>query len=424
MSHAPALMKSFRAPLRPLGLCIGIVITASIAWWVAGPEKRAQKPQEAVIKSQGTVKPAAALRLAEGKTEVPWEKWTGQPVVPVALSPYQQRLIGKATLLEQRQYDARGAEPAREVRLWRTAFKHPLVREEVWLLPDKQGQRQPVRREFSVADHAMVQFPAQTTHEQILAWVKRHGFQLRQSLKSAPVHLIAAENGSLNTADSIMSAFRQAFPQAEARQGTAERDFLVFPSLFPTDTSFPQLWGLHNTGQTGGTTDADIDAPAAWDITTGSRDVLVGVIDTGVDRDHPDLEANMWTNPHEIAGNSLDDDGNGYVDDVHGWDFFANENDPMDEEGHGTHCSGTIGGVGNNLTGVTGVCWQVSIVGLRFLGPSGGSTSDAIEAVNYSRELGVDLSLTISCYDPAADGTPCGRCDACELRTRGFAEAG
>ncbi|MCB0339865.1 MAG: S8 family serine peptidase, partial [Bdellovibrionales bacterium] len=122
--------------------------------------------------------------------------------------------------------------------------------------------------------------------------------------------------------------------------------------LLPNDASFSSLWGLHNTGQTGGTLDADIDAPEAWDITTGDSSIVVGVVDTGIDYTHPDLAANMWRNPGEVAGNGIDDDGNGVVDDVFGYNAVSHNGNPMDDHNHGTHCAGTIGAVGNNGTGV------------------------------------------------------------------------
>lgn len=163
-----------------------------------------------------------------------------------------------------------------------------------------------------------------------------------------------------------------------------EPDYQVKALGIPDDSRFDELWGMHNTGQTGGTADADIDAPEAWDITVGSRDVIVGVIDTGVDYTHPDLAANAWYNPGEIAGDGIDNDGNGYIDDVHGINAITGSGDPMDDQGHGTHVSGTIGASGNDATGVAGVNHEVSIVGCKFLDASGsGSTSDAIECIDY-----------------------------------------
>ena len=124
-----------------------------------------------------------------------------------------------------------------------------------------------------------------------------------------------------------------------------------------------------------------------------SANVLVGVIDTGVDYNHPDLAANIWTNPGEIAGNGIDDDGNGYIDDVHGYDFVNNDGDPMDDNGHGTHFSGTIGGVGNNGIGVAGVNWNVKIMALKFLDSGGsGSTANAVAGVQYATMMGVDVT--------------------------------
>ena len=173
-----------------------------------------------------------------------------------------------------------------------------------------------------------------------------------------------------------------------------EPDYTITTAAtIPNDPSFGQLWGLNNTGQSGGTPDADIDAPEAWDIQTGNPNLVIGVIDTGVDYNHPDLVGNIWTNPGEIAGDGIDNDNNGYIDDVRGWDFAYNDNNPMDVQGHGTHVSGTIAGKGNNGVGVTGVAWNAKIMPLKFLNDSGsGSTSGAISAIAYATAKGVKLT--------------------------------
>ena len=177
---------------------------------------------------------------------------------------------------------------------------------------------------------------------------------------------------------------------------SVEPDVIIASATMPNDPSFGRLWGLDNTGQSGGVAGADIDATRAWDVSTGSRSVVVAVIDTGVDYRHADLAANMWRNPGEVAGNGIDDDRNGFVDDVHGWDFANGDGDPFDDEGHGTHVAGTIGAVGNNGVGVTGVNWAVSIMALKFLGSDGsGSTSDAIAAINYATRMRRDFGVNV-----------------------------
>ncbi|NQW17821.1 MAG: S8 family serine peptidase [Chloroflexi bacterium] len=179
----------------------------------------------------------------------------------------------------------------------------------------------------------------------------------------------------------------------------AEPNYIYWASDLPDDPRFSELWGLNNTGQTGGTVDADIDAPEAWDITTGTSSVVVAVIDTGVNYLHEDLDANMWVNPGEIAGNGIDDDLNGHIDDIHGIDTRNGDSDPMDDNGHGSHVAGTVGAVGNNALGVSGVAQNVSIMALKFLSSSGGgSTDDAITAFQYVIDMkqnhGVNIKVT------------------------------
>ena len=139
-------------------------------------------------------------------------------------------------------------------------------------------------------------------------------------------------------------------------------------ATIPDDEHFAFLWGLHNIGQTGGRTGVDIDAPEAWDIVRGNQGMIVAVLDTGIDYTHPDLAANMWQNPYEVVGISgVDDDANGYVDDIYGIDAINDDSDPIDDYGHGTMVAGVIGAEGDNAIGVTGVNWSIQIMALKFL---------------------------------------------------------
>ena len=189
----------------------------------------------------------------------------------------------------------------------------------------------------------------------------------------------------------------------DRRVAFAEPNFLVRAHTHgstPSDPSFHQLWALDNFGQTvnwvAGTADADIDAREAWSVSTGSPGVVVAVIDTGVDLSHPDLAANIWVNPGEdCAGcraNGVDDDGNGYVDDWRGWDFVNGDNNPADDQGHGTHVAGTIAAAGDNGIGIAGVTWSTKIMPLKFLSATGtGTVADAISAIHYANAKGVPI---------------------------------
>lgn len=161
------------------------------------------------------------------------------------------------------------------------------------------------------------------------------------------------------------------------------------PQLTPNDPSFTTQWALNNTGQSGGTPDADIDAREGWNVTTGDRDVIVGLIDTGVQLNHPDLNANIWSNTAECSGTSgVDDDGNGYVDDCHGVDTINGDSNPNDDYGHGVHTAGIIGAVGNNNTGVTGVNWLVSVLPCKSHDNTGLATAaSVIECMQYIGDI-------------------------------------
>ena len=191
------------------------------------------------------------------------------------------------------------------------------------------------------------------------------------------------------------------------------------PNL-PNDPELGKLWGLINTGQntTGDMGDItgkpgfDIGAQEAWMVETGSQDILVAVIDTGVNHRNLDLMDNMYTNMAELNGKAgVDDDNNGYVDDVHGYDFANKDGDAMDDYGHGTHVSGTIGAIGNNGSGVVGVAWNVKILPIKFLAANGsGTLADAVAAIEYGIKMGAKImnnswgggEFTQSLYDVIA----------------------
>jgi subtilisin family serine protease len=181
----------------------------------------------------------------------------------------------------------------------------------------------------------------------------------------------------------------------------AERNALYAPLATPDDPFLSSEWGLHNAGQTvqgdPGTADADIDAPEAWNRTTGSPAVTVAIVDSGVAYDHPDLAPNIWANPGETGGgketNGLDDDANGFVDDVRGWDFLGDDNEPLDANGHGTSVAGVVGARGDNAREIAGVNWDVALMPVRIGGGyQTDITADRITAAfAYAVDNGADV---------------------------------
>ncbi|AMV70902.1 hypothetical protein JCM30471_27090 [Desulfuromonas carbonis] len=227
----------------------------------------------------------------------------------------------------------------------------------------------------------------------------------------------AATASETNSANTILRyqlpegmSVEEALAELEGRAGIlfAEPNFLVHRAAVPNDPYFGQQWALQNSGQTltgnkgtvTGTPGADIGAVAAWATGTGDSSIIVAIIDSGLDYDHPDLAGNIWVNPgesgldnlgREKATNHVDDDGNGYIDDLHGWNFVSKNNLPFDDDvdGHGSHVAGIIGASGDNQTGVTGINWRVSLLPLKFLDRFGnGDLFNAVAAYNYAANNG------------------------------------
>lgn len=290
--------------------------------------------------------------------------------------------------------DGRGRHVRARIQRWNIKYQMVQVDEPADLV---RAQRGAGTARAKVADHLIVRLQPGVDGRRLQELVVGQGMQVRKRLGRSDRFLVSFPVHDLGSQDQA----RQALARLPEIASIGD-DWIIRLAATPDDADFGELWGMCNTGQHGGTAGADIRATQAWDIGTGSRNVVVGVIDTGIDYNHPDLAANMWVNPGEDGTdtlgrnkrtNGVDDDGNGFVDDWRGWDFVNNDNDPMDDQEHGTHCAGTIGGVGNNGQGVAGVCWQVSLVGLKFLDGSGrGWTSDAIESVLYAANMPFTLT--------------------------------
>jgi subtilisin family serine protease len=204
------------------------------------------------------------------------------------------------------------------------------------------------------------------------------------------------------------------------KQNTRKAVYLDVAGPQPNDPHFVDQWALNNLGTNGGKERADLDALEAWQTTQGSEEVVVAVLDSGVDYTHVDLKANMWFRPESIP--AYVDDQLGTFNDLNGYNGTDNIADPMDDNGHGTHCAGIIGAEGNNGEGVTGINWKVKIMPLKFLGRGGfGSTNDAIEAINYAidrKKKGVNVRVISASWGSTS------RSKALEDTIRAAGEAG
>ena len=302
------------------------------------------------------------------------------PMLPAQDQRQQQRqaAFASAPVMEERVLppDAAGRYVKQRVIQWQG--KYPLLRiEEDY---DRQAG-EPGERRVMVADHLMVKRRAGVTETQFQTWVHDMGLSIRRHLPGSDVYLIALPSGSLAGFDAMMAKMNGEHLPVEY----AEADPLRFAASTPNDALFPIQWALHNAGQTGGVPDVDVDAPEAWATTRGNSSLVVAVLDSGLELNHPDLQPNLWVNAAEIASNHIDDDADGFVDNVNGWNFYNETNTLTDSNGHGTHCAGIIGATGNNSIGVSGIVPLVKLMPLVVMNSNGEVvTSDAVAAMNHA----------------------------------------
>lgn len=239
-------------------------------------------------------------------------------------------------------------------------------------------------------DHFIVVFKPGTSSSLMNSYMQRYGLSIDQKRTSKYFTVLKLSNTALQSGvkpEMLVNQFA-----ANPAVAYAELDGVVTPDFIPNDPQFGGQYHHNNTGQGGGTPDADIDSPEAWDVLGVVPNVIVAILDDGVDWQHEDIASSIWTNTGEIPGNSIDDDGNGFVDDVRGWDFADGDNDPdgSPANSHGTHCAGITGATHNNGIGVSGCGSNIIIMPVRFYpGPS--YFSDFANAIDYAWENGADV---------------------------------
>ena len=347
-------------------LIVGVVLLGLVCvYWSAF------KVGDDVVAEQRAMRkaPKSAVSTEQSAVAVDAPEATDEPNVPTK----PDETTGEDSIVAEHWVDAEGKAGRRRVLVVKSAFKYPYVRRLESLR--KVGAEVVVDRlSASVADHVIVKLLPDVDAAHVEKALSASGLQLRQMRGNGYALVEVVEPLAL---DGQKATIARLASMTEI-VAYAEPDYIIYPSLEPNDSDYAsRMWPLNNTGVTGNSRlGADISAEEGWDIQNSSPNVIVAVADTGMRYTHEDLASNLWVHPS--SG-------------IHGIDVYDDDNDPMDVDGHGTHVAGIIGAEGNNGRGITGVSWDVQLMPLRFIGPEGGATSDAIRVIDYARENGARI---------------------------------
>lgn len=286
------------------------------------------------------------------------------------------------------------------IRLMRTpVLPGPVLVVDEWLRAPDSDNWTCTRRDFFFADRIIVRARQGATLPKLHEALERAGAVLSRKLADDLYAADLLQSGLFAVRDSLaaLAAERDTISHAEP-------DGVGFGGGLPNDPQFSSQWGHHNTGLSGGVSDADVDAPEFWDLIESAPGVVVAVLDSGLNFTHPDLQNLAWRNPGEIAGDGVDNDGSGRIDDVTGWDFVNNDSHPADDHGHGSNVTGILCATRNNGTGIAGMIGGVQIMVCKILNSSNsGSTSNLIAATAYARQRGVRImNLSLQNYPYSA----------------------
>ncbi len=360
-----------------LATLAGLLLTGLL--WFPRPDRPAPTGETAT-------RPISSTAPAGPRAFPPDRKTSAHPV---------ERAVASGRVLEEQTELQPNGSLRRERIVHTDLMPRPLVVQEDWQFDAATTNWLCQRRDLFLADQFVVRVPVNTSAAELDS--------LLQSLSLNRGERLSADLFTVRSPSTNIAAWHETLIALATHSNLVlhvEADGVGFGSGLPNDPSFANQWGLHNTGQSGGTTDADVDAPEFWNIMENATGVVVAVLDSGLNFTHPDLQNLAWINASEIPGDGLDNDSNGRVDDVRGWDFTNSDNDPTDDHGHGSNVTGIIAATRNNSVGIAGMISGLKILVCKSLNSSNsGTTSALIAATTYARQMGAPImNLSLQNY--------------------------